>query len=353
MNAIQIHPYTLVFKRPAKTSRNTMTEKKCYVLTYGSPLKAIAECNLFEGLSADDRFDYSDRLKEACLKLERLLQLELPIEDERFNELLSSYVEFPSIQFGLEQLWFSFHSDDPFVLFSTPFSNEQQGIDINGLVWMGDLPFMQAQIDDLLERGFDCIKLKIGAHHFKDEYTLLKGLREKYSAEVLELRVDANGAYTPDEVYKILEQLALLEIHSIEQPIKAGQWDEMAQLCEHTPLPIALDEELIGLFNDKEKQRCISHIRPHYLILKPALIGGFKACDAYMELDTPWWITSALESNIGLNAIAQYTSTKALPRPQGLGTGSLFTNNFSSPLSIEEARLYYNKEVPWNINILT
>jgi len=352
MTAIQVHPYTLFFKRPAKTSRNTMTEKKCYVLTYGSPLKAIAECNVFEGLSADDRSDYLETLKGACLKLDRLFQFDLPLGDERFNELLSSYLEFPSIQFGLEQLWLSFHSQDPFKLFSTPFSNGEKGIDINGLVWMGDLPYMQAQIDRLLEKGFDCIKLKIGAHRFEDEYTLLKRLREKYPAEVLELRVDANGAYTPDKVQRVLEQLASLEIHSIEQPIKAGQWDKMAQLCEHSPLPIALDEELIGLFTDKEKQRCVSHIRPHYLILKPALIGGFKACHAFIELNTPWWITSALESNIGLNAIAQYTSTHALVRPQGLGTGSLFVNNFSSPLSIEEARLCYNNKVPWNINTI-
>lgn len=352
MTATQIHPYTLVFKRPAETSRNTMTKKKCYVLTYGSPLKAIAECNVFEGLSADDRSDYLETLKGACLKIDRLFQLELPLEDERFNELLSSYLEFPSIQFGLEQLWFSFHSEDPFKLFSTPFSNGEKGININGLVWMGDLSYMQAQIDRLLEKGFDCIKLKIGAHRFEDEYTLLSGLREKYPAEALELRVDANGAYTPDKVQRVLEQLASLEIHSIEQPIKAGQWDGMAQLCEYSPLPIALDEELIGLFTEKEKQRCVSHIRPHYVILKPSLIGGFKACHAFIELNTPWWITSALESNIGLNAIAQYTSTYALVRPQGLGTGSLFINNFSSPLSIEKAHLCYNNEVPWNINTI-
>lgn len=350
MSGIRIHPFQLKFKRPAKTSRNTLLEKQCYVLTYGTPLRAVGECNFFQGLSADDPTNYDSVLKAACKRLEDLFKLEVPSEDERFDALIYELAHYPSIQFGIEQLWFSYHGKTPFHLFDSAFSNQEEGIAINGLVWMGDIPFMKQQVDDLISSGFRCVKLKIGAENFEQERRLLQDLRLKYGADELEIRVDANGSFLPETAPKILDQLAQLEIHSIEQPIAAGQWDQMAALCACSPVPIALDEELIGLFSSDDKKRCLAHIRPRYLILKPALIGGFKACNAFIESDLDWWITSALESNIGLNAIAQFTATKELHRPQGLGTGGLFVNNFESPLEVFNAQLFYRNHLTWNLN---
>ncbi|MGA0011487.1 MAG: o-succinylbenzoate synthase [Flavobacteriaceae bacterium] len=350
MSGIRIHPFQLQFKRPAKTSRNTLLEKQCYLLIYGTPLRAIGECNFFQGLSADNPSNYDSVLKGACKRLEVLFGLEAPLEDERFDALVCELAHYPSIQFGIEQLWYSYHAKTPFHLYDSAFSNHEEGIAINGLVWMGDIPFMRQQVDNLISDGFRCIKLKIGAENFEHEQRLLQDLRGKYGADELEIRVDANGSFSPETAPKILDQLAQLEIHSIEQPIAAGQWDQMAALCEFSPVPIALDEELIGLFSLDDKKRCLDHIRPHYLILKPALIGGFKACNEFIESDFDWWITSALESNIGLNAIAQFTSTKKLHRPQGLGTGGLFVNNFESPLEVCNAQLFYRNHLTWNLN---
>jgi hypothetical protein len=350
MSSIRIHRFQLRFKRPAITSRETLLEKQCCILTYGEPLKAVAECNFFQGLSADNPLNYQEVLVEACKKLEGIFTSVGSLEDERFSALILELQEYPSIQFGIEQLWHSFHGETPFKLFDSAFTRKEQGIAINGLVWMGDIFFMEQQIDELISRDFRCIKLKIGASNFEKERRLLKDLRLRYRADELEIRVDANGSFLFNDVPKVLDLLAELNIHSIEQPIAAGQWDHMAKLCERTPIPIALDEELIGLFTDQEKEKCLAHIRPNYLILKPALVGGFKACNYFIKSNYEWWITSALESNIGLNAIAQFASTKILKRPQGLGTGGLFTNNFESPLEVHGANLFYRKHLTWNIN---
>lgn len=350
MIEIRIHSYVLNFKRPAMTSRETMLEKHCYILTYGSPLKAVAECNFFKGLSPDQSANYEAVLSQACRKIEALFAVEATLEDARFEELYSDLRDYPSIQFGCEQLWLSFHSSSPFKLFRSPFTENEQGIAINGLVWMGELSFMRLQIDELISGGFRCIKLKIGAATFDQELRLLQELRQNFDANQLEIRVDANGSFTPDQAPRVLETLAALEVHSIEQPIAPRQWDEMARLCEQSPLPIALDEELIGLFSEEQKNACLAHIRPQYLILKPSLIGGYRACDCYIQSGYSWWVTSALESNIGLNAIAQYTATKPLSLRQGLGTGGLFVNNFRSPLEVSDAQLFYRKAVTWELN---
>ena len=221
---------------------------------------------------------------------------------------------------------------------------------------MGDKSFMKEQIAQKLSEGFSCIKMKIGAIDFKTEIDLLQNIRSEFSASEIELRVDANGAFTPNDALEKLQLLSELELHSIEQPIKQGQWQEMAALCEQTPLPIALDEELIGVFSLSEKQKLLETIQPQYIILKPSLIGGFKGSDEWISLaqkqNIGWWITSALESNVGLNAISQYTFTKNVKLPQGLGTGSLYTNNISSPLRISNGTLLYDTNLSWETNLI-
>jgi o-succinylbenzoate synthase len=270
------------------------------------------------------------------------------------DELLKELVEFPSIAFGLEQAYMSLQSKDPFILYPSNFTKGDDSIAINGLIWMGDEAFMRNQIAAKLDGGFSTLKLKIGAIDFKTELNLLSMIRKEFSADEIELRVDANGAFKPKDALEKLKRLSEYELHSIEQPIKPQQWQDMASLCARTPLPIALDEELIGVFTSSAKQKLLETIQPQYIILKPSLIGGFRGSEEWITAtkahNVGWWITSALESNIGLNAIAQYTYQLKTTMPQGLGTGSLFTNNISSPLRVEKGQLWYNPAVNWNIN---
>ena len=232
-------------------------------------------------------------------------------------------------------------------MWDTPFSRGEAGIPINGLIWMGDFNRMLAQIEKKMEAGFRCIKLKIGAINFEEELALLQHIRSHYSSKEIELRVDANGAFSPTDAMEKLKRLSELDLHSIEQPIRAGQWEEMARLTSESPLPIALDEELIGYNTWEEKQRLLSAIRPQYIIIKPSLHGGLAGGEEWIaeaeKLNIGWWITSALESNIGLNAIAQWCATFQNPLPQGLGTGLLFTDNVEMPLEIRKDCLWFCK----------
>lgn len=326
--------YKLNFKQASGTSRGVLHTKDTYFLILKNQDKqGIGECNLFKGLSADDVPDYENVLQNLCDKLNS-------------NEVVNweDYREFPSIQFGYEQAWLSLLSGTD-ILFPSEFTQGEKGIKINGLIWMGNLSFLKNQIDEKLKQGFSCIKLKIGSD-WEEEKRLLSSLRENYPEEKLELRVDANGAFSFEKAKKVLEDLAKLKIHSIEQPIKAKQWKEMSELCENTPTPIALDEELIGVFEEKDKADLLEAISPQYIILKPALVGGFIGSKEWINLaekkQIDWWITSALESNIGLNALAQWTYTLNNPMPQGLGTGGLFTNNIDSNLEIKGEKLFYN-----------
>ena len=308
----------------------------------------LAEANIHESLAQEINKILPESLgyKEFAKAVAEILKNEYGSQNfGPFMDVLHSEL---GIDESVNEVKDDYYPDSPEAL--SAFSNQEEGIAINGLVWMGDIPFMKQQVDDLISSGFRCVKLKIGAENFEQERRLLQDLRLKYGEDELEIRVDANGSFLPETAPKILDQLAQLEIHSIEQPIAAGQWDQMAALCECSPVPIALDEELIGLFSSDDKKRCLAHIRPRYLILKPALIGGFRACNAFIESDLDWWITSALESNIGLNAIAQFTATKELHRPQGLGTGGLFVNNFESPLEVFNAQLFYRNHLTWNLN---
>ncbi|VAV83906.1 O-succinylbenzoate synthase, partial [hydrothermal vent metagenome] len=264
-------------------------------------------------------------------------------------------VEFPAIQFGLEMAFLSLKSQDKFTLFPSKFTEGKDTIPINGLVWMGDKQFMAQQIKEKIENGFRCIKMKIGSIDFKTEVELLRSIRQEFSVNDIELRVDANGAFSPNEALEKLKTLSEFDLHSIEQPIKQGQFEAMASLCEQTPLPIALDEELIGVFDITKKEELLHNINPQYIILKPSLIGGFKGSNEWIksaeQQNIKWWITSALESNVGLNAIAQWTYTLGNKMPQGLGTGSLFTNNFLSPLIVENGTLRHEQNQQWDFNL--
>lgn len=339
--------YTLNFKRPSGTSRGVLNFKETYFLILKTEEKlGIGECGLLRGLSIDDRPDYEEKLNGLCKNIDL---------GENEEDLYEALTEFPSIQFGVETAFKSLHSESPFELFPSEFTRGEASIPINGLVWMGDKVFMKEQISEKLKQGFTCIKMKIGAIDFKTEWELLKSIRTEFSASEVELRVDANGAFSKNEALEKLKILSDLELHSIEQPIKQGQWQEMARLCEETPLPIALDEELIGIFLEDEKINLLETIKPQFIILKASLIGGFRGSDAWIALaekyGAGWWITSALESNVGLNAISQYTFTKNSKLPQGLGTGSLYTNNVESPLEVSSGALRYNLNEKWKFNI--
>ncbi|WMI64692.1 o-succinylbenzoate synthase [Aestuariibaculum sp. YM273] len=337
--------YILNFKQASGTSRGVLRTKETWFLILNQNGKTgVGECGVFRGLSADDKPDYEDKLKWTCKNIHLGL-----------DKLLFELIEYPSIQFGLEMAFKSLESQNGFELFPSKFTQEQDPIAINGLIWMGSEDFMKQQIEDKLKAGFSCIKMKIGAIDFQSEVDLLKSIRNEFSAKDIELRVDANGAFLPSEALEKLKVLSDLELHSIEQPIKQGQIEDMVRLCDETPLPIALDEELIGVFHVTEKKKLLQTINPQYIILKPSLVGGFKGSDEWISIaennNIDWWITSALESNIGLNAIAQYTYQKQSPLPQGLGTGGLFTNNFDSPLEVINGALTYNNQLNWNFNL--
>ena len=338
--------HILNFKNPSGTSRGVLNTKETYFLILKTEERyGVGECGLLRGLSIDDRPDYEKELNGVCENIA------LGVSEEDLYEALQ---EFPSIQFGVETVFKSLHSKNPFELFPSEFTRGEAAIPINGLVWMGDKLFMKQQISEKLSQGFTCIKMKIGAIDFNTELELLKSIRKEFSASEVELRVDANGAFSKNEALEKLKVLSDLQLHSIEQPIKQGQWQEMARLCEETPLPIALDEELIGIFSEEEKNNLLETVKPQFIILKPSLIGGFRGSDSWINLaekyNAGWWITSALESNVGLNAISQYTFTKNSKLPQGLGTGSLYTNNIESSLQVSNGTLSYNPNKEWNFS---
>lgn len=327
MKTATFKQYLLQFKNPSGTSRGVLHTKETFFLEIlEGDKKGIGECALFRGLSFDDVPDYEEKLTWLCENIN---------QDSAY--LKKELLHFPSIWFGYEQAILNVkHGEN--LYFPSDFTEGKSSIKINGLIWMGNVDFMQTQIEEKLELGFDCIKLKIGVD-WNSEKEILRKLREKFPKEQLELRVDANGGFTFEEAKIVLKELYELGIHSIEQPIKAGNLEEMKLLCATTPTPIALDEELIGVVDFEQKRKLLEKIKPQYIILKPALIGGFSGTDEWISLaenlGIGWWITSALESNIGLNAIAQYTFTKGNKMPQGLGTGGLFTNNFESNLQLE------------------
>ena len=330
----------LHFKQPAGTSRGVYTERRIWLVTISDGERiGVGECAPLPNLSCDDIPNYTEVLRRFCDEVERTGELD--------TEALRDY---PSMLFGLETALMDVRckmEDGRSLLFDNAFSRGEVGIPINGLVWMGSFEEMRERIEQKLAQGFHCVKLKIGAIDFDAELELIKRIRERFSLHEVELRVDANGAFPFEEALYKMELLSQYALHSIEQPIKAKQWANMAELCRESPLPIALDEELIGVNDPDQKRQMLNIIRPRYIILKPSLHGGMMGVREWIDIANDMgigsWITSALESNIGLNAIAQLTADIYGPHirmPQGLGTGQLFTDNIPMPLEIRGEKLW-------------
>ena len=332
---IQIEERVLHFKQPAGTSRGVYTERRIWLVRVSDGLAVgIGECAPLPQLSCDDIPDYGEVFRRFCDEVERTG--EIPYEAMR---------DYPSMLFGLETALLNLQHGD--LLFDTAFSRGEAGIPINGLVWMGSYDEMLQRIEQKLQQGFHCVKLKIGAIDFEQELDLVKHIRSRFSFHDVQLRLDANGAFPFEEALYKLEMLSQYAIHSIEQPIRAGQWAYMAELCRESPLPIALDEELIGVSDREMKHHMLNIIKPRYIILKPSLHGGMAGCREWIaaarDMGIGSWITSALESNIGLRAVAQFCSSvygDAVTTPQGLGTGQLFTDNIPMPLEIRGDQLW-------------
>lgn len=335
--------YDLIFKQAAITSRNTLLKKETYFIKVwdenNPSLYGLGEASIFRGLSAEDSPNYEAKLKEVCENISTINFLELK--------------PWSSILFGIETAIADLKSGGRCLLYDTPFTRGEEGIRINGLIWMGNKEEMAERISQKLSQGFNCLKLKIGGIDFASELDLITSIRSRFPQDILELRLDANGAFSPDNAMQKLEQLSRFGIHSIEQPIKQGNYNAMAEICNSSPIPIALDEELIGVVERDAKEEMLNAIKPQYIILKPSLAGGFVSSDDWISLaeerGIDWWATSALESNIGLNAIAQWVSAKPITMPQGLGTGQLYTNNIPSPLFIEGERLYHSSKGKWSL----
>ena len=335
------HP--LKFIRPGGTSRGVLTEKDSwYIILEDKHRQGIGEASLIEGLNPESRVESQAAIEEIC---QRINAGEGPKPEE--------YMGFPAARTGLESALLDMATTEQLQYFDAPFT-KGKAIPINGLVWMGSKEFMYEQIVNKIEQEFKCIKLKVAAIDFHDELELIRYIRKHFSADDIQIRLDANGGFHNDKALSILEKLSEYDIHSIEQPVKQGQWELMAELCDKSPLAIALDEELIGVDGPETKRQLLEAISPAYIILKPSLLGGFKASEEWIQLaeeqSIEWWATSALESNIGLSAIAQWVSTKNSKMFQGLGTGLLFSNNIDSPLFVEKGFLHYG-ESEWKLDL--
>ena len=332
--------YDLVFKKKSKTSRAEMTQKETFfirVFDDGDPrISGYGEAALFRGLSADDTPDYERELSFCC---------------QNVNDIKLSQIPSSSIRFGFETALADLSSGANMKPFN-PADDWQ--IKINGLVWMADMETMTRQASEKIDAGFNCVKLKIGGIDFEQEIEIIRTLRERFPPSLLEIRLDANGAFSPADAMAKLERLSRFDIHSIEQPIRQHQPEAMAMICKNSPIPIALDEELIGITPDQDKHQLLNFIKPSYIILKPSLCGGFVEADHWIEAaenaGIGWWATSALESDIGLNAIARWASLKKPEMPQGLGTGQLYINNVKSPLSLKSDLLTSDSSAKWDLS---
>ncbi len=337
MYTYSLQKHELKFKVPAKTSRNTFTTRTIFLITLKdikNGKQGIGEASPLSLLSLDDVPNYQLILEK---KLDEFCQV------GSLDQL--SLAAYPSIRFGIETALLNMSADSEGVIFNTDFTARKKVIPVNGLVWMNDSPTMYKEAIEKIQAGFNVIKIKVGALDFDEECRLLEKIRKQFSAFKITLRVDANGAFDAEDALEKLNELKRFELHSIEQPIAAGQWDWMQKFCAESPVDIALDEELIGVNVFEQADKMIKHIKPSYLILKPNLVGGLSISDQWITFahkhHVGWWATSALESNVGLNAIAQWVSTYQNPLHQGLGTGSLFSNNFSSRLKMEQGHMRY------------
>ncbi len=341
--------HNLIFKQASGTSRGVLHQKPSWYIKIFHVKKprifGLGECSIIPGLSPDNINNLDSFLKDLAKNI------------NFYVENPDKLTEWPSVQFGVETAMIDLKNGGKKLLFPSEFTDGNEPININGLIWMGPKEFMRTQIKEKIDSGYNCIKLKIGALNFEEEIEILREIRKNYSPETIELRLDANGAFHSDEALEKLNRLSEFYIHSIEQPIKVGQIEEMAKLCKLSPIEIALDEELIGVWNKELKHQLLESIKPHYIILKPSLLGGIKKSEEGIKIaedcKVGWWVTSALESNIGLNAIAQWAYQLNSSLPQGLGTGKLFENNISSPLIIKNAKLYHDPEMVWDLNAIS
>ena len=355
MVTVNTYPHTLQFKFLAGTSRGTLREKTTHIIKITDPSSGnfgLGECGPLKGLSVDDRSDLPSIIMQT---LGEIKDFDPGSDHNGIFDLVENLVpiHYPALRFALETALIDLSQGGKRILFDNSFTRGTHPLPINGLIWMGDRSFMQKQIDEKIRLGFTCLKMKIGALDFNQELEILKYIRSQYDPELV-LRVDANGAFEPEQALKKLEQLAGFNIHSIEQPLAAGQWESMSKLCLESPIAIALDEELIG--KEEERATLLQAIQPQYIILKPTLLGGFRSTRAWInaaeELNIGWWITSALESNIGLNAICQFTGQYAIQLPQGLGTGGLYYNNFPSPLEVEGGYIHNRDQNLWDLSLI-
>ncbi|MCT4589596.1 MAG: o-succinylbenzoate synthase [Carboxylicivirga sp.] len=333
---------TLIFNEAGGTSRGTLYEKPSwFIRIYDEKGRSgMGECSIIPGLSKDDPKLLENKIKEVCRDINNYL-----------NTYHESLLLFPALRFAIEMAMLDLNNNRAFELFPSEFTRGNDSITINGLIWMGSANEMLKRIDQKLQRGFTCLKLKVGAIDFNEELKILQAIRSHYSNKELELRVDANGAFSPTEALVKLEALSKFDLHSIEQPIMAGQAEAMQRLCDKSPIDIALDEELIGINGESAKLDILETIQPQYIILKPSLLGGFQSAEEWIRAaehnGIRWWATSALEGNVGLNAIAQWVFKKQNPLKQGLGTGQVFSNNIQSPLYLMGEQLYYDKAAGW------
>ncbi len=333
-------PYVLHFKRPAATSRGALRVREVvYLRAEREGLVGWGECGVVPGLSRDDRSDYVDTIKAVCAAVNAGAD---PTEVDMSG--------LPSVAFGLETVLLDLAGGGRQRLFDTPFSRGEAALPIHGLIWMDSPAGMLDQIDRKIAQGCRVIKLKVGALPFEEELALLAALRRRWPAGAVELRLDANGAWQPGEALDHLQRLAELDVAFLEQPIPPGLWQDMTELCATSPIPIALDEELIAALDPVLLLRAI---RPQHIVLKPSLLGGLAVCEAWItaanRLGIGWWINSLLESNVGLNAIAQWTSALDDGQVHGLGTGQLFSNNVPSPLRLDRCGLRVDTVTEWEL----
>jgi O-succinylbenzoate synthase len=350
---VSYHSHLLKFRFEAGTSRGTMTQHRAFYLTIthseNPDCIGIGEASPLPGLSMDAP-DFEPMLQKICGVFNRH---ELEVYPFNLQLILDQLIDkrLPAIRFGFETALTDYLQGGRRVLFDNDFSRGERALPINGLIWMNSRAVMQQQIEEKLAAGYTTLKLKVGAISFADECALLGGIRERYPPEQVTLRVDANGAWSAEDAPEKLDQLAAFGLHSIEQPIGPRQPDAMAALCQSSPVPIALDEELIGVVDYMDKFKLLKQLNPPYLILKPTLLGGLQACREWIEianrLKIKWWLTSALESNVGLSAIGQFAGEFQNALPQGLGTGQLYENNIDSPLDVAAGYLRYRPDRPW------
>lgn len=337
------------FSFKARTSRGVMNEKVSWFIRMKDSdnpfVEGIGECGPLPGLSQDATPEFEERLRGI---IDQVNASSFGIDDYE-KALMMIPAEFPSIRFGFETALRDLQNGGKRIIFDNSFVKGVP-ITINGLVWMGDMDFMMDQIKQKVALGFTCLKLKVGGLDFERECDILAYIRKRYFKEDITIRLDANGAFTVDDVLFKLDELAKFRIHSIEQPIKPGM-EEMEELCRKSPIPVAFDEELIGKNVLEEKKALLEKLKPQYIVLKPSLHGGIKGCEEWIStaesLGIGWWITSALESSIGLNAICQFTASLNTSIPQGLGTGAIYKNNIDSPLVMKDGRIYYDQTGEW------